>query len=398
MKTAVHISLVLALFLSSSALAAAKQPKKPKAADNKTAEVQTPAQTAEPNAPIASAEIKSADVGKVVVTVNGTKITEGQVDEVLAPRMQQMASRVPENMQPQYRQQIRKQIINNLIIEELLAEKEKENKIDVNQAELDAMINKLAANQNLTLDEFKSLLKAYGTTFAEYQQNVQKKLMFDKLMNAQFAEKLPAPTDEQLKAYYNENIQQFQKPEAIHAEHILCAPAKDANDPNKALEQAKAKAEDILKKIKAGGSFEELAKQYSDCPSSKQGGDLGVQVKGSLVPDFEKAAYALKPGEISDVVQTQFGYHIIKLVAHFEPNTVKFEEAKDDIKQSINGKEKEKIVMDYIQKIQSAATVKYADEADKIETEISGTKQAPPSRKIETAAPETNAPASKETK
>jgi peptidyl-prolyl cis-trans isomerase C len=243
------------------------------------------------------------------------------------------------------------------------------------------------AGQNLTLDEFKSLLKAYGTTYGEYQQNMRKRLMFEKMMEAQFAEKIPKPTDEQLKAYYDENIQQFHKPEAIHAEHILIIPAKDANDPNKALVAAKTKAQGILKKIKAGGNFEELAKQYSDCPSAKQGGDLGIQPKGNLVPEFEKAAYALKPGQVSDIVQTEFGYHIIKLISHIDANTVTLEQAKDEITDSLAGKQKEKIVMDYIQKIRSSADVKYTDEADKFDLEITGTKPMPPSRKQTENAP-----------
>jgi peptidyl-prolyl cis-trans isomerase C len=405
MKNVVHISLVLALFLSSTALAVKqkKQKQKPSAEDTKkvVAEVNTPVAEqnvpAESNAADIKTEPKSSTSGKVVVTVNGTNITEGQVEEALAPRMQQMAARVPENMLPQYRQQIRKRIIDNLIIEELLAQKEKQSNIDVNQAELDGIINKQAAEQNLTLDEFKALLKAYGTTFSEYQQAVRKRLMFDKLMEIQFTDKLPKPTEEQMKAYYDDNIQQFQKPEALHAKHILVAFGKDVNDPNKDRALAKAKAQNILKSIKSGTSFEELAKENSDCPSGKNGGDLGTQPKGSLVPDFEKAAYALKPGQVSDIVQTQFGYHIIKLVDHIDANTVPFEAAKDEIKDAMAGKEKEKVVMDYIRKIRAGADVKYTDESDKLETEITGIKPAPPSRQTETAAPsDENKPASKE--
>jgi len=392
MKNVVHISMVLAILLSSSALAAKQKKQKPPKESKKT-EVQKEAAaeskeiTTEPNIPAEPNVAQKTTSSAVVVTVNGTAVTEGQVEEALAPRMAQMASRVPENMLPQYRQQMRKRIIENLIIDELLTQKEKEGKIDVNQAELDAQINKLVTEQNLTIDEFKSLLKAYGTNFADYQESVRKRLMFDKLMQIQFADQLPNPTDEQMKAYYEENIKQFQKPEAIHAKHILIATGKDANDPNKDQQQAKAKAQELLKKIKGGANFEELARQYSDCPSGKNGGDLGVQAKGSLVPEFEKAAYALKPGQTSDVVQTSFGYHIIKLVSHTDANTVKFEDAKEEIKNSLTAKDKEKIVMDYIQKIRSGADIKYTDEADKLEEVIPGVKSAPPARRTETAAP-----------
>ena len=143
-----------------------------------------------------------------------------------------------------------------------------------------------------------------------------------------------------------------------------------------------------MKKVKAGGNFEELAKQYSDCPSAKQGGDLGIQPKGNLVPEFEKAAYALKPGQTSDIVQTEFGYHIIKLIAHIDANTMTLEQAKDEITQALAAKQKEQIVMDYIQKIRKGADVKYTDESDKLDLEITGTKPAP-TRKPAESAPNT---------
>jgi peptidyl-prolyl cis-trans isomerase C len=318
------------------------------------------------------------------VTVNGTTIIEGRIEAILNPRMEQLASRIPENMRPQYRQQIRKRIIEQLVIEELLAQKEKQNNIDVNQSELDQQISKQIAGQNLTLDEFKALLKAYGTSFSDYQNNTRRGLMFGKLMETEFAQKLQKPTEEQAKAFYDENIQEFNEPEKIHAKHILIKPAEgDSNDPNQAKAQAEAKAQELLQQIKAGGDFEELAKQYSACPSAKDGGDLGVQPKGTFVPEFEKAAYALEPGQTSEVVETGFGFHIIKLIEHIDANTVSFSQAKERILQVLTDKQKDRIAMDYIQKIRTEADIKFTNEADKLEPEISGSRPAPNRRQTE---------------
>jgi len=281
-------------------------------------------------------------------------------------RMEQLAGRIPENMRDQYSQQLRKRILEQLVIEELLTQKEKKKNIDVNQAEMDSATNKMMKEQNLTIDEFKSLLKAYGTTFSEYQDNMHKKLAFEKMMESEFAGKITQPTDEQEKTYYNENIQMFQEPESIHAKHILITPSK-SGDPNKAKATAKAKAEGILKKLKAGADFNDLAKKDSNCPSAPNGGDLGTQPKGSYVPEFEKAAYALKPGQISDVVETQFGFHVIKLIAHNDANTVTLEKAKDKIAKALTDKQKEDIVMAYIQQMKKDADVKYTNPADNLE-------------------------------
>jgi peptidyl-prolyl cis-trans isomerase C len=366
------ITLVVICLTVGIAEAAKKKPaakgKTPAAEANAPAEKSKPA-PAEPVAPAVKEKpaLDTAQSGEVAATVNGIKITEGQISKLVQARMEQLAGRIPENMRDQYSQQLRKRILEQLIIEELLTQKEKKKNIDVNQAELDKATNKMMAEQNLTVDEFKSLLKAYGTTFAEYQDNMRKKLAFEKMMESEFAGKITQPTDEQKKTYYNENIQMFQEPESIHARHILITPAKDTGDPNKAKAIAKAKAQDILKKLKAGADFNDLAKKDSNCPSAPNGGDLGTQPKGSYVPEFEKAAYALKPGQLSDVVETQFGYHIIKLIAHNDANTVTLEKAKDKIAQALTDKQKEEIVVTYIQQTKKEADIKYTNPADNLD-------------------------------
>jgi peptidyl-prolyl cis-trans isomerase C len=417
MKNIVNISLVLVVLLSSAVFAAkpkksaksAAESKKP-AAELKKAAVEPNKPVEEPNKPVvepnSSADLSSVALAKedanqsgaVAVTVNGAVITEGQIEAILNPHMEQKAGRIPENMVAQYRQQMRKRIIDQLAVEKILAQKEKQNNIDVNQSELDQQINKLVAQQNLTLDEFKALLKAYGTSFSDYQQNIRKRLMFEKLMDIEFAQKLQKSTDEQAKAYYDENIQQYSEPEKIHAKHILIRPAEDSNDLNGAKTRAKAKAQELLERIKAGESFEELAKQYSACPSAKDGGDLGMQPKDTFVPEFEKAAFALKPGQVSGVVQTSFGYHIIKLIEHVDANTVSFSQAKDQILEALANKQKEQIVVDYIQKIKAQADIKYVNEADKLEPQISGTKSGPMRRQTENVQPsDEKKPAPKDT-
>ncbi|HBG25916.1 MAG TPA: hypothetical protein DDX75_02350 [Phycisphaerales bacterium] len=186
-------------------------------------------------------------------------------------------------------------------------------------------------------------------------------------MEDEFAGKITEPNEQQAKAFYDENIEQFKEPEKIHAKHILIK-AEDSNDPNQAKAAAKAKAEDLLKKIKEGADFDELAKEHSACPSGKNGGDLGEQPKGTFVPAFEKAAYALEPNQVSDVVETEFGYHIIKLVKHSEAKTTTFEQAKEKIMQHLTNQQKEGVVVNYIQQIKKEADIKFTNPEDNFET------------------------------
>jgi peptidyl-prolyl cis-trans isomerase D len=133
-------------------------------------------------------------------------------------------------------------------------------------------------------------------------------------------------SDAQLRQAYAASMDNFRMPERIHARHILL---KTDGKSNAEKAQLKAKAEDLIKQLRGGADFAELAKKYSEDPGSGQkGGDLDWLVKGQTVPEFETAAFALKPNEISNVVTSQFGYHIIQVLAH-EPARVKpFEEVK----------------------------------------------------------------------
>jgi peptidyl-prolyl cis-trans isomerase D len=118
-------------------------------------------------------------------------------------------------------------------------------------------------------------------------------------------------TDAEVQAYYNAHQDQFKSPEEVKTRHILIAVAKGADAKTDAA--AKAKAQDVLKQVKAGGNFAELAKKYSDDPGSKdQGGELPLIPTSQLDPAYAQAAMALNPGQTSDLVRSQFGYHIIQ--------------------------------------------------------------------------------------
>jgi peptidyl-prolyl cis-trans isomerase D len=140
----------------------------------------------------------------------------------------------------------------------------------------------------------------------------------------------PQITDDQARQYYQAHLKDYQVPDEVHVRHILISVPQGADA--KADAAAKSKAEDVLKQLRAGGDFAQLAKKYSDDPGSKdQGGDLGMQAHGVFVPAFDKAAFALKPGEISDLVKTQFGYHILQGVEKQTAHTKPFDEARGSI-------------------------------------------------------------------
>ena len=137
-------------------------------------------------------------------------------------------------------------------------------------------------------------------------------------------------SDDDLKVKYQQDIQQYQVPSRVHAQHILLL---TVGKTDAEVDEIKKKAQDVLSQAKKGAKFDELAKKYSEDPGSKdKGGDLGWLVQGQTVPEFEKAAFAQPAGTVSDLVKTQYGFHIIKVLEKETAHTKPFEEVKDSIR------------------------------------------------------------------
>ena len=171
-------------------------------------------------------------------------------------------------------------------------------------------------------------LKSYYEENKEnYQTEPQVKLHF--LAFPYVAEEKPAIPDEDLEAFYRQNISRYSMPEQRRARHILIKTS--AEDSEDVLAEKRNMALQVLELAKSGEDFAELAKQYSEGPTGPRGGDLGAFTRGRMVKPFEDAAFSLNEGEISDIVETQFGFHIIKLEKIEPANTKPLEEVKDEI-------------------------------------------------------------------
>jgi peptidyl-prolyl cis-trans isomerase C len=345
--------------------AAAGEPNKP--APVLSAKAPVPAPPVQ--APQVQAETGAAD--SVAVTVNGVDINESRIEAQLKPQLAKVGAQLPSAFVEQYKNQLRQQVLEGMIVEQLLDGKVKENNIIVTEEEVVGHLEKAAAQQNLSLADIKEMMEARGQSFDEAKQRIKKGMAYQKLMDTQWAGKINV-TEDDAKKYYSENKTKFETPEQVRASHILIKPdtnqatagsalTSDPNaDPNQAKAKAKAKAEDLLKQIKGGADFAELAKTNSgDTYSAIQGGDLGFFGRSQMVPAFERAAFALKAGQVSDVVETQFGYHIIKLTDHKDANTIPFEQAKDDIVKLLTQTKQAEFAEEYINSLKANAKIVY---------------------------------------
>ena len=169
----------------------------------------------------------------------------------------------------------------------------------------------------------------YTAHSAEYRIGEQRKIKYLLIDREQARLKVTVPPNE-IQRYYNDNIQQYQTPEQVRASHILLETA-GKNDA-----EVKKRAEEVLKQAKSGAEFAELAKKYSEDKGSKvNGGDLDYFGRGRMVKEFEEAAFSMMPGQISDLVKSQFGYHIIKVVDKKAPSTRTLDEVRPQIQQQL---------------------------------------------------------------
>ncbi|HVP58697.1 MAG TPA: peptidylprolyl isomerase [bacterium] len=299
------------------------------------------------------------DDGKMVAKVNGKTIGEADVAKETQRLAMQMSAQIdPQQMQSMQAQGVfRKQAIENMISRQLLEQAAAKEDIKVAQTDIDARIGQIKKGFP-SEQEFTTRLQDMGMTPADFQREIEAGMRFDALL-AKHTPEIKPPTDAEMKSFYDSNPSEFQQPEQIRASHILISVGKDDTPAQKSEKMAKITK--IRSDIKGGADFAQMATKYSDCPSKDRGGDLGYFGRGQMVAPFDAAAFALKVGEMSDIVTTDFGYHIIKVTDHKPAHTVTFDEAKSEIANYMGNQQKQAAVGSYIQSLRAAAKIEYGD-------------------------------------
>lgn len=303
---------------------------------------------AEPKQPAAAP--KKAASGKVA-TVNGVAIKRSDFEREFFAIKNRFG--MTEKMDAKQEGEIRKTVLEKMIGGELLYQASKKKGIKVEAKAVDAELNQL--KKRFPGDkEFKEAIKRSGTSEAELRSQMQQNLAIQRLIDQDFVAKTTI-TAEEAKDFYEKNKEKFKQPEQVKASHILIETKPDAPEADK--KAARAKIEGLLKKVKAGEDFAKLAQENSQCPSSSKGGDLGYFAKGQMVPPFETAAFGLKVGEVSGIVETQFGYHIIKVTDKKAESQVAFDTAKDQIMQRMKMAKVQEAVGRYVEELAKGAKI-----------------------------------------
>jgi peptidyl-prolyl cis-trans isomerase C len=193
-----------------------------------------------------------------------------------------------------------------------------------------------------------------GLTESDVQKQIERGMAIQELIDKEVTEKIKV-SDEETKSFYDENPQLFQQPEQVKASHILIKVQADAPADQKA--EARKKIEAVQQKVQKGEDFATLAKTYSEGPSGPRGGDLGYFKRGQMVKPFEEAAFSLKPNETSEIVETRFGYHLIKVNDKKAAKKMTYAEVKDRLNEHLKKQKTESEASAYIETLRKDAKI-----------------------------------------
>ncbi len=286
--------------------------------------------------------------GGAVAKVNGEKITREEFDSIVTVAKKQDTTLASLKEGDPMLLQYKRMILDSMIEAVLVRQEAKRLGIKVTDKDIDAKLAEIKASYP-DENSFNEVVKQSGMTMEQIRQSISDQLIYQAL----YDKVAPAPkiSEDQIKKYYEDNKStQFSKEPEAHLQHILFA------------ENDKATAEKVLKEIQGGADFGALAAKYSTDPGSKNsGGDLGSAPTSKYVKEFQEAADELQVGEVSGLVKSQFGWHIIKKLGETPGGIQPYEEVKDLIKSTLEQEARTKTWNDYLAKLKEKAKIEILD-------------------------------------
>ena len=336
-----------AVLVLASAVGCARGPS-PSPAPSASPSASASASAAPATAPEASRPLPQP-LPEVAARVNGHEIRTKTVSALVEPAVQSG------NVPPDQRPSAYRQMLDQLVMRELIVEEAQARKIAPDEAAVERDFQQ-AREQFKTDQDWSRFLTNSGFDATSFRTELRTRNVVDTVIK-QEAARLPAVvTDADARAFYDQNPKMFDAGERVRASHILVRVPEGAGDDVK--KAARARAEAALARVRKGEDFAAVARQASEDPGSgPRGGDLGVFGKGTMVPPFEQAAFALPAGQVSGLVETPFGFHIIKVSERLPAGKMPFEPVKGQIKDHVAQTRRDKAVNDLVQGLKAKAKI-----------------------------------------
>jgi len=311
---------------------------------------------------LCSTTVQAEVIDRSVAVVNDEVITLSEVNEAGKPLFQRVAEQAPAGELAEALQEARKRVLEKLIDKKLLLQEAKRYNMSVSDEEVDKALGRILAQNHTSRELFKKELAKMGMTEAQYREDLRDQILSSKLVNAAVRSKVIIP-EEKIIDYYDTHYTERVGDGGFYILQIGCS--WDDSLSGKDLDRARKKALEKAKRVRSlalsGQDFKKLAHEYSDLPSAVDGGDIGVFKENEMAPSMRKAVTKLKPGEISDIVETPSGYQIFKLLSSQEGQIVTkvpYESVKDEIREILYRQEMQKLYKNWLQELRSQSYIR----------------------------------------
>ncbi len=292
-------------------------------------------------------------VDRIVAVVNQEIITLSEVERWAGPYQEEIQTKDRLERREQVREVYRK-VLERLIEEKLIDQEVKRSGVKVTSKEVEGALEEVKRRNAATQEDLEKALAKEGFTLEAYKKEIEKKLQRMKLINWAVKTELQAG-EKEWRDFYQKNIDLYRINESYHLSQILFLIPKGATSGE--IREIRKKCDKVLEKIKEGENFGEMALLYSEDISAKDRGDLGFFKKGEILLELEKEALRLRVGEMSGVIRTDLGFHIIKLLDRKGENPLPFEEVKEKVQADYQAKEREKSFQQFVSTLKEKSVI-----------------------------------------
>jgi peptidyl-prolyl cis-trans isomerase SurA len=301
----------------------------------------------------------SADtvVEAIVARVNNAIITRSEFERSRDDLKNELEQQDPTHADKLFVDQ-QKNVLRDLIDKQLLIQRGADLGI-TGDTELIKKLDEMRKQYHMdTLEDLQKAAEQEGVSFEDFKEKIRNDIISEQVIGREVSSRLQ-PTKEEEQKFYDEHKEELNQPEAIRLSELMISTEKDASDQQQ-IAAAKAKAEDLLAQLKKGASFEDLAKANSNGASAAQGGDLGYFKRGTLAKQLEDTTFAMKPGDVSDVIQTKQGFVILKVTEHHAGGIPSFKEIEPHVMEAVYMQKLQPALRTYLEQLRDEAYIKIA--------------------------------------
>ena len=291
-------------------------------------------------------------VSDAVARVNGELVSRDEFEGVVESNIARYEAQSGESFNAQQRPQLERQVLDGLITRTILEQEAEQLDISVGDERFSETLDQFK-QQFPDEQGYQTALDQQGFTEEEFETELRRQMVIEELIRSQVYDQV-AVSEQEMRTFYDDNPQYFQQDDQVAARHIIFTTEGVEESERAALQE---ELEEIRQEIEDGADFGEMAREHSQGPSAPNGGDLGTFGRGQMVPEFEQAAFELEVGELSQVIETQFGYHILQVTERVPAQTQSYEEAEERIRQFLTEEERNQGAQEYVAELREESEV-----------------------------------------